>query len=295
MLGLWELMAFFMFMGWSMFVTWGAFMHASHVVDMVNARGMAAAKGKFGGVATMTEGIKFFTLLMIQAVTVWVAAASLGGNVDELVGFFDKYDDEVDKTTTDKTTGDLENYGVSLVHDLIYHGVTTVYAWTVYTFIMMAGYYFTYYFAKFHPVSETCDVDGYETSKYSSINASLASIPNGSLAECKAVMATIFEALDLNNDKMLDRCEDAKFLMFANNGDKEYATNFAGEATLPSLQAFCHTLVIDAFDQPEETDQFWMQNILSRVAGVFPFNFLFFTEDRGVVYWLKDKDDAHDH
>jgi hypothetical protein len=66
-------------------------------------------------------------------------------------------------------------------------------------------------------------------------------------------------------------------------------------ATLPELQAYCKWMVIDAFDEPMETDEFWLQNLLSRMAGVFPFNFLFFTEDRGVVYWLKDKDDGHDH
>jgi len=255
MLGLWELIAFFMFMGWSMFVTLAAFDSGSYVVDMLGARELAASKGKFGGAATMVDAIKFFALLMVQTIAVWIAGASLGDNADELLDFFNHYDDNT--ATVDKEDASRPYDQVPSEFDLLFHAITTAGAWVLYTFIMFAGYYFAFYFAKFYPVSETCDLDGFEASKYSGINAALESIPNGSLAECKAQMKTIFDALDLNNDKVLDRCEDAKFLMFANNGDKEYAMNYAGEANLPGLQKYCHSMVIDAFDQPDEGDQFW--------------------------------------
>lgn len=100
MLGLWELIAFFMFMGWSMFVTLAAFDSGSYVVDMLGARELAASKGKFGGAATMVDAIKFFALLMVQTIAVWIAGASLGDNADELLDFFNHYDDNT--ATVDK-------------------------------------------------------------------------------------------------------------------------------------------------------------------------------------------------
>lgn len=176
--------------------------------------------------------------------------------------------------------------------ELIYHGITTVYAWGVMTAIMGMGAYFTYYFAKFYPVSENCDVDKFESSKYSNLESLITKIPDGTYTECLATVKTIFEKIDLNNDQFIDRCEDAKFL-YAINDKRDYAMNYAGEATLSDVQAYCKFMVIDAFDEPHEEDQFWVQNIISRVAGVFPFNYLFFSKDRGVVYWLKDAKADH--
>lgn len=160
---------------------------------------------------------------------------------------------------------------------------------------MFGGYYFSYYFAKFYPVSETCDVDSYDATDYSSFDSAFASIPDGSYDQCLSTMKSIFNSLDLDNNGQIDRCEDAKFLLWANDGNKEYAMNYSGYGNLNDLQHYCKFMVIDAFDQPDTTDYFWLQNIVSRMAGVFPFNFLFFSEDRGVVYWLKDKEDGHDH
>lgn len=84
-----------------MFVTWGAFEHASYIVDMLNAREKEVAEGKFGQVANFPDALKFFVLLMVQAFAVWISGYSLASNVDELVDYFNHYQDKTDKTVTD--------------------------------------------------------------------------------------------------------------------------------------------------------------------------------------------------
>lgn len=147
-----------MFMGWSMFVTWGSFEHAAYMTDMLTKREMAAwTEGKYGGAATFIDSLKFFVLLMIQAFSLWVSAYSIGGNVDELVDFFNHYDDDTSKDADTKKDSDPYVTGSATQWDLFYHAITTFYTWVLYSFIMFGGYYFSWYFAKFHPVSENCD------------------------------------------------------------------------------------------------------------------------------------------
>lgn len=70
---------------------------------------------------------------------------------------------------------------------------------------------------------------------YRDMEAALKTIMAGTYTECMDTMKDIFNELDLNSDGYIDRCEDAKFLMAANDGNKEYAKNFAGETSLPGL------------------------------------------------------------
>merc|ERR1711998_111568 len=86
-----------MFLGWSMFVTWGAFEHAAYVADMLGAREKEVATGKFGQVATFPDSLKFFVLLMVRALAVWISGYALGSNVDELIDFFNHYEDKFDQ------------------------------------------------------------------------------------------------------------------------------------------------------------------------------------------------------
>lgn len=206
-----------------MFVTMATFDVASYVVDMLGAREKEVMAGKFGMIATMPDSLKFFTLLMIQAFGVWVSGYSLASNVDELVDFFNHYSDKTNDEGTDKKDGDADPHGTAIEHDLFFHGITTFYSWFLYSFIMFGGYYFAYYFGKFYPVSETCDVTASDAANYGSFDSAFAAIPNGSYTDCLGTMKTIFNSLDLDNNGFLDRCEDAKFLYWANNGNAEYA------------------------------------------------------------------------
>lgn len=150
MLGAWELLAFAMFMGWSLIVTLASFRFSSYVFDLTHAREMAAkTDGKFGAPATMVESIKFFVLLMVEAFGFWVAAYALGGNVDELVDFFNHHDDDTDKEASTKKDNDPYVTGSALEFDLLYHSVTTIYTFIVYTFIAVVGAMFRMNFAKF--------------------------------------------------------------------------------------------------------------------------------------------------
>jgi len=283
-LGLWELIGLTMFLGWSMFVTVAAFDVASYVVDLLNDREKLVAQGKYGQVANFPDSLKFATLLFVQAVAVWVSGYSLASNVDEIVDYFDHYADKVDKEADTKTNSDPYVTGSAIEHDLFFHGITGAYSWVIYTFIMVGGYYFAWHFGKFYPVSEdTCDVS-YDASDYASFNSAFAAIPDGTYDQCLSTMKSIFNMLDKDNNGQIDRCEDAKFLLWANDGNKEYAMNYAGYANLADLQHYCQYMVIDAFDRPMDSKTFWMEDMLSRIVGMWPIN-LFFDTDNGVVNW----------
>lgn len=159
-----------------------------------------------------------------------------------------------------------------------------MYSYVLYSFMMVGGYYYSWYFMKFYPVPETCDIDTYDASDYSSFNSAFASIPDGTYDQCLSTMKSIFNSLDLDNNGQIDRCEDAKFLLWANDGNKEYALNYSGYGNLADLQHYCKIMVIDAFDMPMDNQKFWMESILSRVVGAWPIN-LFFDTDNGVINW----------
>ena len=295
LLGLWECMAYLMFMGWSMVVIVAAFYMAMYYVDMTEAREIAAYKdGKFGTAVNFTDGIKFFVLLMIQAMAVLIAGDNLGLHADKRIDYFDDYDNDTKTDGTSKRTGEKYMETFAAYFDLGYHAMTLMYSWVVFTWIAVGGFLFSWMYAVFHPVSETCDLSDVDSSKYDGIESDVMGISKGTYDECKATIAKVFKAIDLNNDGYLDRCEDAKFLSVINKNE-DYARKYSGDASLQSLYKVCDYYVLDAFEREDDTDYYWLQNLLSRLAGVFPFNVLFFSEDRPVVYWLSEDKDGHDH
>lgn len=76
----------------------------------------------------------------------------------------------------------------------------------------------------------------------------MKAIQQGTYQQCLTKIGNIFKSIDLNNDGYIDRCEDAKFLMSVNNGNKSYAMNYAGDGTLSYIQGYCDYWVLDAFD-----------------------------------------------
>ena len=56
--------------------------------------------------------------------------------------------------------------------------------------------------------------------------------------------------MDLDGNKYVDRCENAKFLKGIGNTD-EYALNYSSSQSLPQAQEWCKYAVIDAFDTVE--------------------------------------------
>lgn len=64
-------------------------------------------------------------------------------------------------------------------------------------------------------------------------------------------MQSIFNKMDLNGDKYIDRCENAKFLHGIGNTE-DYAKNYSSAQSLPQAQEWCKYVIIDAFDTVSE-------------------------------------------
>lgn len=121
--------------------------------------------------------------------------------------------------------------------------------------IHLGGYFFFDKFAKFSEV-QACDINDYDSSNYSGIVDSIKGLGAGSYQECMDTMVSLFQKMDLDGNKMVDRCENAKFLKGIGNTD-EYASKFSSAQSLPQAQEWCKYVVIDAFDTVDhfEKDQ----------------------------------------
>jgi hypothetical protein len=273
-LGLWELIFVLAFLTWSLGVTYMSFMHASHVVDQLNEREYAVYnEGTFGHVVDPVTAGKQSVLLMILAFATWTAGHSLADNADELLNWFDHYADDTKTEGDTKQTSVLDEDGTSILYDLVYHSTTLVYAYTLFTTIIMGGYWFAMNYMKFKPV-ENCDMGNVNTAKYSNIVGDFKNLNQGTYDQCITVMKGVSKTIDLNEDGFIDRCENAKFLKAIGNSE-EYALNYSSSGSLLELQEYCKVVVIDAFDTlKDEQEDDLLQTIISFASGCWPFNLL---------------------
>jgi len=207
---------------------------------------------------------------MILALGVWISGWTIADTADELLGWFDKYDDTTDNEGSKKQSPfKRDAAGTAILYDLIFHSVTAVYSLFVLSSIMVGGYIFAFVFASFGGPIGNCDVSGAELSTYSKDGVSFVDgiIPNlnqGTLKECKENMKYMFKKIDVSGDGYIDRCEDAQFLK-ASGASDDYALNYAGSASLYELQNICYLLVPDAYEEAPD----FVSQIVSLFSGIF--------------------------
>lgn len=102
---------------------------------------------------------KTVTLMFMTACSVVIAGISLGDVADELITFFDAYDDDTDKEGTNKDSGKRDADGTAVVPDLLYHTALTWYSYFVLTMIAYMGYVFMLFFSPLDNVVLECDFD----------------------------------------------------------------------------------------------------------------------------------------
>lgn len=288
-LGIWELIAVLAWLMWSLVLTILSFVTASDLFDQTEARVKAVyEEGTYGTAVTQVMGIKGFTLLMILAMGVAISAWTMGDVADNLLDWFNLYQDDTDKEGTTKTDSVADLDGTAFEQDLIYHSVTAAYSYIVLTAIMVGGYVFTFEFYKFFPVASDCEITDVSASTYEPVKTGIPLIFEGTYAECKANMATWFNILDLNNDGFVDRCEDAKFLYGVGNTE-EYSQNYAGMVNLPELQALCAQLVPSAFDEIR-LENAKKASIEYLISQAYPFNLIY-----DMFFPAKDDDNDDDN
>ena len=98
-MGLWEVFFILLWLGWSLVVTIFSFLVAVLVTEQLRWRETAINEVKLGDFGlvlgtnvTFVQGIKFFTLLSVLALGVWISGWTIADTADELLGWFDKYD-----------------------------------------------------------------------------------------------------------------------------------------------------------------------------------------------------------
>lgn len=110
-----------------------------------------------------------------------------------------------------------------------YHGVTAIYSWAVFTWLILGADIFAYMYLGFKRV-EDCNLDDVQESYYEPVRTLIASQVD--LASCKKAVLSIFRLADIDGSHNITRCENAKFLYGMGN-TSEYALTFSEIKTLP--------------------------------------------------------------
>ena len=117
--------------------------------------------------------MKLFTLCMIVGGMSIVGGFSLGDTADELIGWFDEYDDHTDNEGSMKKspfTRDMD--GTSAIYDVIYHAVTLMWGMLVFHGIVTGGFIFGFWFMWFDDPKE-CDWDALEEGTWKQLGIAL--------------------------------------------------------------------------------------------------------------------------
>ena len=272
-LGFWEAVFTTGFLMWSLGITWHAFHISEQILDTVQAREYAVYhEGTFGHAVDTLEAIKMSTLLFVMAIGIWISGFAIADNADELLDWFNHYDDDTDNEADTKQNSIVDEDGTSIFYDFIYHTVLIVGVDFLYSIVTLGGEYMWDTFGKFKEV-QNCDLGDYSSSTYNGFVDQIQNIPQGTYAECLSTIDNIVRAMDLNSDGIVDRCENAKFLKGIGNTD-EYAANYSGSVSLVQAQEICKYYVIDAFESAEAPDTSLMTLLIQTANGLFPFELL---------------------
>lgn len=144
-LGLFEVIALALHAMWSFVVTVTALTLGSSLWEQMEARErgvLSEGTGSGAGGVAVDDivGIKYFTLCIIGGIMAIVGGYGLGDVTDAQIAWFDHYADDTKTEGTDKTTGDADPTGTAAQFDIIYHYVTFIAGYIVFTAITVGGY-----------------------------------------------------------------------------------------------------------------------------------------------------------
>lgn len=86
----------------------------AQIWEALKAREEGVTKGFLGQAVSYTQAIKFFTLGTAVVVPTYFAAYGIGQTVDQLIGWFDQWQDHKGKEPVDKVTAAADIAGTSL-------------------------------------------------------------------------------------------------------------------------------------------------------------------------------------
>lgn len=230
-----ELVVCFLFLFWSLLCVILSLVAAGEIWTALNARATGVMEYKMGVPLQWDKAIKAVTLCLLAGMTVLISAYSLGEVAEELISYFAWYDDDEQKEGDEKTDASKDDpAGTSAEMDFTYHMVTTVYGWMTLMAVALGGAIFRMSFLGLED-TYTCEL---ETADYSSAKSIMEAM--NSKDKCLSTIESAFNAIDLNGDGMISRCEDASFQV-ANGASEEYAFKYSTSWSLSSAKQWCYT------------------------------------------------------
>jgi len=234
---IYELIFVILFLGWSLIKVILVTLFASQVWDAVDARLAEAAEGHTGLEEPMSWWLtmKTMTLTTLIGIMMMVGGYCMGDVVDEIVDWFNNYEDKTDDEGTNNGTRDPD--GTATTEDLIYHAVIGIYSMFVFDSMAFGSYIFGFEFLNLSEDNLECDLESADLTIYNDAFAIGDLIVDKK--SCLENIQKIFDIMDLNNDNILSRCEDATF-QYAAGSTPEYAKKFSSIYTRAAANAICN-------------------------------------------------------
>jgi len=135
-MGLYELFATLSFLTWSLLISIVGYIEAALLWQKFEDL------EKEGKNMSQVMGYKFLALGFIIGIGAWISGLALGDSAAELLGFFDNYKTKLEGNVD----GTVDADGTSIVYDLSYHVITTIYTYFVVSTIAMGSYIFGFIF-----------------------------------------------------------------------------------------------------------------------------------------------------
>lgn len=238
LLGLYEVIVIVAFECWSLVLSFFAIFNGMFWWDLLTLRLDEAAEKSRGleNALTWEKAIKASAMLLIITLGNVISGWCLGDTANELVSWFDQYDDDTSQEGREKQNpSNRDSDGTGAIYDVLYHFGTTFYAYFVFAAISIVGNIIGYIFIGFNDRFE-CDVESADIDAYQGFYDLAKTMTDRE--SCYKVIQDIFDIEDINNDSYVSRCEDAKF-QFANGSSKEYALKFSSAYTRATFALIC--------------------------------------------------------
>lgn len=179
-LGLWEAFWALWFLWWSAGISVEGYWYSSQLVEEMQRREHAAyTEGSLGHPVDTIQAIQHFVLLMVMTVVTWVVGCSLGDSMDDLISWFNAYDDKTGNESIAQDSTDED--GWTIFWDMGYHTVLIIGVDILYGTMMLGAnwFYAQSGFADFRPV-EHCDLGETDSSRYNGLVSDIESITSKS-------------------------------------------------------------------------------------------------------------------
>lgn len=240
-LGLYELIAILLFEGWSLMMSIWTFMGASQLWTMVDQREKdAKTQGKFGEPFDALQAMKYVTLCMVVGVNTLIGAFALGDVADNLITWYDHYADDTKTEGDAKDTGVVDLDGTAAKHDILYHYITLGMGYMLFSVIAFGGHYFGMQHMNYLDTIE-CDLNLYDDATKQEMLGYFTKFT--SKEACYENILSLMALIDVNKNKIVDRCEDANFMQVLDpNNTDEYVIKFSHTQPLSTWKQRCDTL-----------------------------------------------------